>query len=427
MPEIKFPVPGSTPTDVPPAPVPSAPPAPPEPPVTQKVTIDNKEYTLDKDGNALGENGTIFKTKDEIAVLNTPPTLPPPTSQEVEIDGKVYKIDDKGNAVNEDGTVFMDKIGIDDLIAKQTQTESNISLIQKSVNIIPVDDKNNPIVYEDTIEGLASYINDVTQIRLNQGETDFRNKFFEENPDLYNVYVHKLNTGSIEGFGNYVDWSKFEVDKMDDAALSNMIIANLVRTGTEKNQADYLVKLIVADGKLKDQAKVAQTELVKADTDARANAEAIHAQQEADNKKATDDYWDAVTNSIQSGKLTINGQVYKLPQVYRIKGEDGKITTANANDFLNYIMKPVEFTIDGQTYTATQNEFDAYLENSKKTHENAIFEALRRFVKYDDSQFIAEQVRQETVKRIVLSTKTGSSKGQDINTPTSTKLNLPIH
>lgn len=432
MAEIKLPVPGDHPSITNPDPVPTTPPTPTTPPVppvpttpstpseNEKITIDDVVYKLDKDGNALGENGAIFKTKAEIDAYTNPNNF-----GEAEIDGKVYKLDKDGNAVNDDGSVFMDKTKIDEL-SQQSNGEGGINDIIKAVNVIISDDKGNPITYENTVDGIANYINDVVNYNRTNDKKAIEQAFFEANPDIYNVYVHKLNTGSIEGFGNYVDWSKFKIEEMDDAALSNIISANLSRKGNDKSQTDYYVKLIIADGKLKEQAKVAQQELVEADTDAKERAEAIRVANEADQNAATAAYWDNVTNSIKSGKLTINGETYKLPQVYRIKTAEGKTTTANNDDFLNYITKPLTFEIEGNSYQLTQNQYDIIVENSTKTHENEIWEALRRFVKYDDSQFIKEQVRQETARRIIINTAADSKRGGDPNQSTNKTLKLPL-
>lgn len=355
----------------------------------------------------------------------TPEPTPEPVD-EIEIDGEVYKLDDKGNAITTDGNIFMEKSKIDEL-SDEPNDIAGINDIAKIVNIQPVDDKGTPIAYDNTVDGIAQYVNDVVNIRLQEASETIEREFFEQNPDIYNVYLHKLNTGSIEGFGNRVDWSTVNLESADDEVLSNMIIANEVRKGTSKDRADYLTKLIKADGKLKEQGAFAQIELLEADSLFESTALKARQEQEEADRQAANTYWANVENSINSGKLKIGDSTYKLPQVYRIKTADGKSTTANNQDFLEYLSKPKTYTIDGQQYSLTGDQLDTYLENQKKTHDDYIFEALKRFTKGDTSQFIQEQVKQEITKRIILSTKEGSKRGQSVDKGGTKTIKLPVH
>jgi hypothetical protein len=399
MAEIKFPVPSDTPTPVP---------TPTETVITPAV--DNPAPVI-----------------EPTPVLEPTYTPDPTPSGDVEIDGVVYQLDEHGNAKDATGNVFMDKAALDALAEGGGADDvAGINDITKLVNIQPVDDTGAAIIYENTVDGIAQYINDVRTITRNEERSSAEQNFFNENPDLYEVYLHKLNTGSIDGFNNRVDWSTVAVDTASEEAVMNMIVANEVRKGTSKDRAEYFAKLIKADGKLKEQATFAQQELIASDSEYEQGALAIKQQQETDRINNENAYWDNVEASINSGKLEIGKVTYKLPQVYRIKTNDGKIVTANNQDFLNYMTVPRTYTVEGQQYNITGNQLDTYLEGQNKTHQDDVFDALKRFVRYDTSQFIQEQVKQEEKKRMILSTKGGSKRGQDVGSGGTKTLKLPI-
>lgn len=395
-------------------------------PDVQTLEIEGTSYNLDSEGNALKEDGSIFKTKAELEAKSTPPSEENDDEpSELEVDGVVYKINETGDAIKEDGSVFMTKQQIAD--AQNTTDEpADLTEVIKLVNITPVDDNGQPINYESTAEGIAQYIKDVRDITLQQAYEDLEQQFYDNNPDLYQVYLHKLNTGSIEGFGNRVDWSKVEVDKADDAIAQSIIVANEMRLGKTKEQAEYYANLIKADGKLKEIATAAQQQLVNADAEFERTALENKAILDQEAEEQATEYWNNIITTAKSGKLVIGDKTYTLPQVFKIKGEGDKIITANNDDFINYMTRPKIFVIEGQEYQLTQDQYDKYLEDSKKNYNDAVFDSLKRFVKYDTSQFIEEQVKQQTAKRIVITSKSGSKKSTSLGGTSKANIVLPV-
>lgn len=389
------------------------------------LELDGVSYNLNENGDALNSDGSVFKTKAELDAK--PNDQSNDDSNEIEVDGVTYKLNETGDAVDANGAVVLTKERITELQSNQGNDEiGSIDDIVKLVNVVPVDDKDAPIVYENTIDGIASYIKDVATIAEINADAKAEAKFFERNPDLYQVYLHKLNTGTIEGFGSQVDYSGVDVEKAAEESLINLIVANEIRTGKTKEAAEYYAKLIKADGKLKEFATTAKEDLVTANANFEQNALAIKAQQDADEERAEREYWDKIVATAKSGKLTLGDKSYKLPQVFKIKTADNKVITATNEDFLQYITKPKVYTIEGQPYEMTPNQYDKYLEDIKKTEHDEIFEALKRFVRYDTSQFIEEQVKQEARKKIVISTKGGTGRNSNVDSGGTKKLITPI-
>lgn len=136
--------------------------------------------------------------------------------------------------------------------------------------------------------------------------------------------------------------------------------------------------------------------------------------------------WNKVIAKAKSGTLTVGNNNYKLPQVFRIKTSEGKVTTANNTDFVNYLSKPKEYNVDGQKYLLTPNQYDKIIEDNKRTEDDEIWEAVKRFVHYDTSQFIEEQIKIENRRRIITTSKGGSNRGQKVDTNTEKTIILPI-
>jgi hypothetical protein len=395
-----------------------------------KLPVPGNEPISDTPVLPIEPTTTIAPVAPDATPITPEPVTPPSTSTipdvtpDVEIDGVIYKLNENGDAITDDGNIFMDKAKLTELANVPVETE--ITNIAKIVNVQPLDDKGTPIEYENTVDGIAQYINDVVNVRSQEVAQSIEQQFFEQNPDLYQVYLHKLTTGSIEGFNEHTDWSNIDIATAEEDVLKSIIIANETRKGTDKGRAEYLANLIKADGKLKEQSIFAQKELADYNKEYQNNALAIQQQREAEETAEINAYWNNVEHSVKSGKLTLGEDTFKLPQVFRIKQVDGKVTTATNQDFLDYMNKTKVFEIEGKQYELTQNYYDSLVENSKRTHEHDVYDALKRFVKGDVSQFIQEQVKQNEVKRLILSTKQDNKRGNTPGEPGTRKLNLPV-
>ena len=115
-----------------------------------------------------------------------------------------------------------------------------------------------------------------------------------------------------------------------------------------------------------------------------------------------------------------------MPDVIRVKTADGKTETKSINDFTKYITEPRTFNLDGRVITATQHDYDMEMERRSRTPDNDLFDAYRRFTKYDDSQLIKAKLKDERAKNVLkLVSKPGVNNGTNGN-PVGTKLKLPV-
>ena len=129
----------------------------------QTIELEGTSYNLNENGDALNTDGSVFKTKAELDA--NPGDQSNDDSNEIEVDGVTYKLNETGDAIDNNGTVVLTKERITELQNNQGNEEiGSIDDIVKLVNIVPVDDSQKPIIYENSVDGIASYIKDVTTL-----------------------------------------------------------------------------------------------------------------------------------------------------------------------------------------------------------------------------------------------------------------------
>ena len=396
-----------------------------------KTTIDNVEYTIDKDGNAIdAENKIVFtKTQLEEKAKAVTPTVDE-NDNIVEIDDVQYKLDDKGNALDKDGKIFKTKEELDKL------AESNevplIEDIQKKVGILVTDDKGQPVSYSNDDEGLVKYISDAVAIRSEELYNEAATKFFDENPDILELFKYKQLHGSIEDYKPEEDYSKIEVkkDASNEQVQIDLVVKERIAKGDSVEQANRFAQYSKTDGKLYDDALAAKKYLVesKAARDANVNAtlEAKRIAAEQSKQKELDDVYNKI---IKDGKLTLKDKTYTLPKNIRVKVGDGKYETKSQKDFFDYLYQPVPIKLpDGRTINIPKHQYDITIEQESKTIDDDLFDAYLRFVGGDTTQLIEEQIKKAEVRKFktLRSSSFGASDKKLFDKSEPEKLKLPV-
>ena len=338
----------------------------------------------------------------------------PPT--EVEVDGVTYKFDDKGNAVNEKGEIVYTKDKIEEL-KNGNDTEAGIDDIIKYTNIIITDDTNKPVTYENSVEGITTYVNDVYTKGKVEGQQEYHNNLISTYPILEDVIQHLiLNQGSLKDFGKEISYKSVEFKEEESFLIDTIKQARIIK-GDTPEEADRFVKMSKDDNTLSRDGKIAFDFIQnkeKAERDAR---QKLIDDAEANNAKAIKEYWDSVNNIITKEKtIKLNDTEYKLPEVFRIKDKDGKIVTKTSSDFYDYLYKVEQFNVNGQIVRATRHQIDKHIEDSKRTVHHDIYDALLRFTKKDISQLVEQRANDKTVnnmKRKLSLTTNRSNKTND--------------
>lgn len=252
---------------------------------------DNK-YTVDKDGNLIDDKGNIFKAKNEVAAYL-----------------KEFEVEDTSNE---------DKI--------------DVKSIQELVGVSVTSEDGKPVTFDNTPQGVASYVQSVLDLKRDEFAKAGVNKLFEDYPvvnDFLNYYV--ANGNSFEGFGELRDRSGIEVDE-NNVSQQEAIVREAFKEFNRRGNVDKYIQYLKDSNELFNVAKEELEALQKADNDVReANAkEAMRVK--AEEEKQLVEFWNGVKECID--KRQIAG--YRIPETVIIE-RNGKQISTTPEDFFNYV------------------------------------------------------------------------------------------
>lgn len=252
---------------------------------------DNK-YTVDKDGNLIDDKGNIFKAKNEVAAYL-----------------KEFEVEDTSNE---------DKI--------------DVKSIQELVGVSVTSEDGKPVTFDNTPQGVASYVQSVLDLKRDEFAKAGVNKLFEDYPvvsDFLNYYI--ANGNSFEGFGELRDRSGIEVDE-NNVSQQEAIVREAFKEFNRRGNVDKYIQYLKDSNELFNVAKEELEALQKADNDVReANAkEALRVK--AEEEKQLVGFWNGVKECID--KRQIAG--YRIPETVIIE-RNGKQISTTPEDFFNYV------------------------------------------------------------------------------------------
>lgn len=322
---------------------------------TTKVIINDVEYTLNETGDAIDKDGKVVLTKAEI---------------------------DKAAEVNDDD-----------------EGEDPFEVVQTVLDFKPVVN-GQPIVYEKTKAGLEQLILDGATAKAEVLAEEIVKRYWEQNPQLKQLHDHYTLNGSVEAYRPEQVWSSIDVTTLNDEQMEQVILTERITKGDTPELAKYFVDGIKKDGKLKEFVTPAITFLANAQNAKAEQAEQLRVQERLKEQKRVDDYWKSADAALASKKLTIKGEDFVIPASFKVKDSTGKITVKTINDFNDYIRKEKLFTIDGNQYRMTEYAYDLEMESRSANVHNDLFNALRKFLKDDDSQLVKAKAQFEEVKKV---------------------------
>jgi hypothetical protein len=423
-------------------------------PVLTDLTIGTDKFKINDKGEAVDDLGKVIKSKEEIEKLKNPGS--PIQSEEdklkqqvidntakerdekikkaessliegteIELDGKTFVVNKDGN-IEQDGKILKTKQELASLLleAETNREEDYIDVIQKATNLVITDDTGVPIKYDNTVEGLTKYAQDLYTNGRTLGATTYEQELFSQFPVLKDVIEHLTLKGSLDGFKEQVDYSSINIEDDEQQHIDIYVKAKTAQ-GMSANEIADMVNYLKADKKLKDAAITSLSYLREVQKQEKVNRAAAIEQRKKEEDLEIANYWNEVHTVINDKQLVLGEKKFILPEIIKVKDNTGKVVTKTLKDFQEYIEKPLNFTINGQIHTMTQHDYDEYIENTKRTPHNDLFDAYRRFTRYDDSQLIAANVSSNIVKQVI-KLKTKASDGGSGTSGSTGKLVLPI-
>ena len=333
------------------------------------VTVEDKTYTVDKDGNLVDDKGNIFKKAEEVKDWL-----------------KEFSVDETKD------------------------DEINLDNIQKALDYEVTDEDGNPITYENNIQGVKAYISDVIETsKLEHYETAI-NTLYQKYPILQEVLNYYIANGnSLEGFTETPDRSNITIDDTNEEQQIEIIKTLWKEQGIKGDVTQYINYLKNASI-LTSTAKEALDTLKSIDAEHKKAYEEEAERRKQESYEAEVEHWTNIKNIIDSKEIA----GYKIPDSITISRNGQKISVT-PNDFFNYI-----YRVDNENKSAYQRDLEAE-EPSKRLND----EILRAYLKFTGGSYadlVNMAINQEKVNNLKLKAKqNANSKSIKINRTTNTK------
>lgn len=359
--------------------------------VTNNPNLEDKtDLDTGKVGNGVGENIDSTNGTNN----NEPPTNPDTTGETngnaaeetneyeagtvIEIDGSNYTIDEQGNLVDDKGTIFKAKEEVSDYLKSfevqnpEEEPSINVADIQQLVGVSVTDESGKVVEFENTPQGVASYVNSVLEVKQNEFAQAGINKLFEDYPILNDFLAYYVANGNnYEGFGQLKDRSGITIDEQN-VAQQEAIVREAFKEFGRKGSVDKYITYLKDSGQLLDVAKDELAALQQADAEVRQrnSQEAIRRQQAYEEE--VNNYWKGVKAAID--KREIAG--YKIPETVIIN-RGGKQISVTPNDFFSYI-----YDQDNEGITRYQRELANETPEQRRDEE-----MLKAWLKYTGKSY----------------------------------------
>lgn len=376
---------------------------------TGKVETSNGATDLGNDANDGEKEAPKEDEKDKGSEGNKSEYSP---GTKFELDDKTYTVDENGNVIDDKGAIFKEAKDVADWIKSFNVDDTNenditIDNIIKAVGTEIVDDDEKPIQFENTANGIKSYIDAVVEVSKNDVTEAALNTLFTQYPfikDAINYY--KANGNSLEGFNEVVDRSDVTLDK-DNEEQQKEIIRTAWKERGAKGDVEGYIDYLKSSGSL---ATIAEDELnnlkqYDADRKAKLAEEAKKAQDEE--IRYYQDYWNGVKEVIDSRKIAS----YQIPESIIIN-RNGQKLTVTPNDFFNYL-----YRVDKEGFSQYQRDLAAQDQNARRDDE--ILRAYLTFVGGNYSNLVDMAINEKEVKSIRLKAKQNNKSTLKIIKPTT--------
>lgn len=335
------------------------------------VVIDGVDCTVNADGSAVDANGNVVKTKEELAAL----------------------------------------------VAANTEQEPTIlDSLQERFGSEFVDADGNTVVFENTLEGINSYIDAVVQSYVEEAQTNIVDNLFNTYPALEQAYNYIRLNGTLDGFNEIPDRSGIEIDKNNEDQQIAVIKEEWELQGKKGDVKGY-IDYLKAAGILYDTAVESNKTVAEIYDAQRSAQEQEIAEIEAAEQERLNLYWDSVEDIISKGEIA----GYKIPDTIQ-RSIDGKIIASTKEDFMKYLSVPVD--AEGNTgYMLDEANVDA-----EARIQDDLLRAYLKFTGGNYSSLVGMAVNKEKVlnlrtqaqqvntrKTLVLNSKGNNSKSVDNN------------
>lgn len=367
--------------------------------------------------------------------VNEPPKEPTTnsTGDVVVIDdgtgAKEYILDENGNATLDGNIVFTKEQLEESSNNTDDVIDGNIhKLISEVSGLDLIDEEGKPIEFKEGIEGLAQREILIKNKFYEQGLQEATIKFFEENPDVYDIYSYKQKHGSLEGYVKQVDYAEYTItEETSTDELKSILREQLMAQGNDVKTADKLIRLSEQDETLRVDALEALEKLKESNNTRLAKIKLQEEQAEREAIERYESYY-GVTYT-KDNKLVdkgVKGSIYDklvkegkvgnifIPQEGLIVTKpDGAKTKISRMDLFNYFYKPV-VEQNGTYYTQSQIDEN----NRLRDTDNYLIQGIRNITGGDISSLektMQNIIRVNDARRIIKLTNKNSQSSSSLS------------
>jgi hypothetical protein len=345
---------------------------------------------------------------------NNPPTDVPPADQSndsdlvegdtIEYDGTTYTVDKGGNLVDANGSIFKEASQVNDWLKSMNVQDGNegseegltVTAIQDALGVTVTDSEGNTIEFTNDAEGVKAYVNSVIDLKSSELQQAAINKLYADNPLLKQFNDYVAINGTARGFGELPDRSGIQIDA-ENVAQQVAIIKMAAAEFGNKSLTDSYINYLKDSGGLYDEARAQLSALVEKDAAVRQDIEQRAAAKRQQDFDATQNYWKNVNNVINS--RVIAG--YKLPESFT-KEVNGQKLVLTPNDFYKYLSK-AESDADGNQVTAYQRDLAKLTDEEYLNRE--LLDAWLMFTGGSYKDLIDMAVKEDKVRQLRVTAK----------------------
>lgn len=378
----------------------------------QDVTnLDNGQVENPNGGENINEP-PAGKEKDENNGNDNPTKLEEGTT--LEIGDTKYTVDKDGNVVDSNGNIFKEASQVSEWMKEFENVEENtsdisIDSIKAAIGIEITDDNDKPIVFDNTVEGIKSYVDSVIETSKQEHYDTAINTLYQKYPivkDVINYYV--ANGNSLEGFGQVPDRSGIEIDENNEAQ-QEQIIRTAWSERKQRGDVNSYINYLKSSGTLLATAKEELDGLKEADAQYKRDIEAKAAAEEKEKIETLERYWNGVHDIIKSRKIA----GYQIPESIVIT-RDGQKLSVTPEDFFNYI-----YRVDKEGKSAYERDLEAETPDVRRDDE--ILRAYLKYVGGNYSNLVDMAINEKNVATLKLRAKQHNASAIRVTKPKSTK------
>lgn len=374
---------------------------------TNGVSVDNIDDIDDS-----GENGNVNKTKQDDKQDTNDSNVDLAEGSSVEVGDKTYTVDKDGNLIDENGNVFKEAKEVKSWIAEFDKVDDtdedliSINSIQEAIGIEITDDNDKPIEFENSIEGIKSYVQSVIESAREEHYETAINSLYQKYPiiqDVLNYYI--ANGNSLHGYGEVRDRSNITINDDNEAQQEAIIRAAWEEQG-RKGDINGYINYLKSSGTLLATAREELQGLQEADRNYKEQLAKEAERIEKENIENLQKYWNGVHDIIKARKIA----GYEIPENI-VVDRNGQKIAVTPEDFFNYL-----YRVDKDGYSAYMK--DLAKETPESRRDDEILRAYLKFVGGNYSNLVNMAINKEKVNILKLKAKERTKNTVRINKPT---------